>query len=497
MVVLLTSASPRVSVSNLILPPKPHQEAIIKACLDVEDSIYTALIEKKKDIEPFGVLAAPVGCGKTLCVLSMVLLDKQQIKKNSWWGKFKVIFTDDLNTITGATLVVVPSHLYEQWDSAIAKFVEKGKLKVHKFRDYADVSKLYREDAEESMIGSDLFLVSSLYYQTVASLLLEIKVTFRRLVFDEADSLSNLIRYASPAIVTWFVSASIGSIFDSRGLTIGSNGTYKVTKKTLEKATVDVDLDFVRESWKLPEVAYKTVTIDDARDKAVSEMVRRCDKDLFESICACDWRRVVEVELAGRRIKIPENECQLLCELEKGWKEMVQDCEKEKERVELMEDERIRADVIEREEAKLDMLVPKLRGLKIDNFDGPFFKISRVVELCQNSPKKTIVFSSVFQAINEIDERFKRLNIKFIDLDGGSEALMARALVDFNTGNSKILLCHSAMFSCGANLEAAERIIFMHSVPKSMREQVIGRAQRPGRLESLEVVELKYGVERF
>ena len=194
MVVLLTSASPRVSVSNLILPPKPHQEAIIKACLDVEDSIYTALIEKKKDIEPFGVLAAPVGCGKTLCVLSMVLLDKQQIKKNSWWGKFKVIFTDDLNTITGATLVVVPSHLYEQWDSAIAKFVEKGKLKVHKFRDYADVSKLYREDAEESMIGSDLFLVSSLYYQTVASLLLEIKVTFRRLVFDEADSLSNLIR---------------------------------------------------------------------------------------------------------------------------------------------------------------------------------------------------------------------------------------------------------------------------------------------------------------
>jgi superfamily II DNA or RNA helicase len=513
---LLNKTSPRLAVDQVLLPLKPHQEAIVKACIDVEERIYADQLDKAKKsepLEPFGILAAPVGCGKTLCILSMILLDSDKQNKGlNWWSKFKKIFEDveEDMLVTGATLVVVPSHLYEQWDDAITKFIGKGKLKVHKFKEYADVSRLYREDAEENMLSINMFLVSSLYYQTVATLLLEIRVTFRRLVFDEADSISDLIRFASPAIVTWFVSASIASTFNEKsGLTLGSHAsakqkktveTYHVSPQTLAKVTVDVDRDFIKESWKLPDIVYTTLHTEDSRDEAVSVMIAKCDRDLRESIISCDWRRVIEVELLGKRVKkVPKNEVELLLKLEKGWAEIKKESEDEKERVSTMEDERIRDDIIERENAKIEKMDRKLRGKKeIGLSDQEFFKISEVVELCRDVQvsDQTLIFSSVFQTINEIDERFKRLNIKFADLDGGSESKMARALSDFNKGSYKILLCYSARFSCGANLEATSRIIFMHDVPQGMRDQVIGRAQRPGRVSSLEVIDLKYSVER-
>jgi len=48
-------------------------------------------------------------------------------------------------------------------------------------------------------------------------------------------------------------------------------------------------------------------------------------------------------------------------------------------------------------------------------------------------------------------------------------------------------MCNSLLFGCGMNLEFATDIIFFHKMTNEMKNQVIGRCQRPGRRSILNI----------
>ena len=50
-----------------------------------------------------------------------------------------------------------------------------------------------------------------------------------------------------------------------------------------------------------------------------------------------------------------------------------------------------------------------------------------------------------------------------------------------------VLLADSSMYGCGMNFENTTDIIFIHKINPEMEKQVIGRAQRPGRVGVLNI----------
>lgn len=61
-----------------------------------------------------------------------------------------------------------------------------------------------------------------------------------------------------------------------------------------------------------------------------------------------------------------------------------------------------------------------------------------------------------------------------------------------NNDNCRILLTSATFYGCGLNFELTTDIIILHNMTDERTKQVIGRAQRPGRTDNLQVFHLFY-----
>ena len=84
----------------------------------------------------------------------------------------------------------------------------------------------------------------------------------------------------------------------------------------------------------------------------------------------------------------------------------------------------------------------------------------------------------------------ERENIKYVELDGGNITSIDRDISNYKNGEVRVLMTNSSLYGCGMNLQNTSDIVLLHKTNISMKEQVIGRAQRPGRTSRLNVWEL-------
>jgi SNF2 family DNA or RNA helicase len=477
---MLNSLSPRIdidSVKDAKVLLKPHQLAIVQRCADIENHVYSN--PNLKD-EAFGILGAPVGCGKTFCMLSLCLLDKLQSKRSLFYKMFSVG-----KKVTGATMIVVPSHIFKQWDDAITEFLG-DELIVHRLDSYGTVSKLYTEEVS-LLQKSDIFLVSSLFYHSVASTLLTVNVTFRRLVFDEADNISNMINNACPATMTWFVSASIKSIAGPNGLQIGSDkGGFKVPAVVLNKL-VDCDVKFIAESFQLPDIINKQIVCRDVMiDGLLPSILSTCCR---AALFACDAHTVQVAETGSNVEAMNKNDVTLARALLRGWVNKIADLG----RIE---------DPSESEKAlavklKANVAVLERALIGVADIDKGFSKIDELMDICKTNTKKMIIFTQFPRVLYQIQNLLTESNIKFSDFEGGTAEKMAAAQDTYTkSSDTNIMMAPCTQFSCGTNLQNTDHIVFLHRVPAALRDQVIGRGQRPGRNGQLTVTELVYAGEK-
>lgn len=127
---------------------------------------------------------------------------------------------------------------------------------------------------------------------------------------------------------------------------------------------------------------------------------------------------------------------------------------------------------------------------KIENSKNIFLK--EYIESIKNMDKKIIIFSDYSNIFSYIEYICDENEISYIDLDKGNIKDIDYAVNEYKYGNVKILLSNSTLFGCGMNFENASDIIFVHKMDFSIEKQVIGRAQRIGRKEILNIIYLEH-----
>lgn len=104
--------------TNLFL----HQQTAIKAMIDLENSVIIPFNNHKIRVTS-GILSEPVGSGKTIDILSVILLQKTKLYRTItesrnviWFKKYKYVIS--------STLIFVASSVLNQWVEAIEKFTD-------------------------------------------------------------------------------------------------------------------------------------------------------------------------------------------------------------------------------------------------------------------------------------------------------------------------------------------------------------------------------------
>lgn len=142
--------------------------------------------------------------------------------------------------------------------------------------------------------------------------------------------------------------------------------------------------------------------------------------------------------------------------------------------IEKKEDKENEVDEENQEENKLPTKQDKVLNLIKDKKDGKF-----------------IIFSDWDNTFDVIRRVLKENNIKFYEVKGAS-ANRQKILEKFKNGKVRVLFLNSKFNGAGINLQETTDIILYHKMPPDNQKQVIGRANRIGRDDSLHVHHLVY-----
>ena len=142
----------------------------------------------------------------------------------------------------------------------------------------------------------------------------------------------------------------------------------------------------------------------------------------------------------------------------------------------------------EMEEEDDDSKRTKIENLK--KYVDKLMKINMTTKIKKNK-KKILIFSEFEQSLNEIETYLLDSAYKYDKLKGSTTTINNKVM-KYKGEETDILLLNSKYFGSGLNLENTTDIFMFHKMTQSMETQVIGRAQRPGRKNTLHVHRLFY-----
>ena len=103
---------------------------------------------------------------------------------------------------------------------------------------------------------------------------------------------------------------------------------------------------------------------------------------------------------------------------------------------------------------------------------------------------KLIIFSDFRSIFNKISDIIDELDLKWMQMDGGSIDAINDTIEAYKEGPIQILMIESSLYASGMNLENTTDMILIHNSINSI--QIIGRANRPGRVGPLKIHHLLY-----
>ena len=114
-------------------------------------------------------------------------------------------------------------------------------------------------------------------------------------------------------------------------------------------------------------------------------------------------------------------------------------------------------------------------------------KIDNLITILNKKPNgKFLLFSKFDITFENIYQKLTDNNIKYSRLVG-SNAVINSTINKFENGEIKVLMLNALNYGSGLNLQMATDIIIYHELDLELETQVIGRAQRLGRKEPLNV----------
>lgn len=211
----LTESSPRsLQPPEILVPLKPHQLALIAAMKERENASFNGLTQNNlTTYTNYGILGDTVGSGKSLVILSHIAQLRKE-KHNTYSRRilhplsipnFFTVMNRQYSDTSGNNLIVVPHTLFRQWTNYIKT---QTTLNIFQVKSVAvlqkDVSGIRAEIA-----NSDATLISNTLYSDLMRLCKEKNIHWRRVFWDEADSIHiTSTSYRPAGCFNWFVTAT-------------------------------------------------------------------------------------------------------------------------------------------------------------------------------------------------------------------------------------------------------------------------------------------------
>ncbi len=305
---VLNEKSPKaIQPENIKLKLYPHQLTMLHRVEEIEKSFGEHI--------GYGILADQPGAGKTFTILSMILNDKRR--------------NPDEHLIN---FIVCPQNIFEQWAQSVIRFSDELSVKKISYQDMIDYETLFdintviNKITHQKMIKSrkyyDIYLIpSTLYHPMVATIeanvvkdkkgntfkLYDNDVMFRRIIFDEIDTIANLLVHAIPTQRTWFVSASFTpsrmGIYQSHFSIDDSNAS-----NFDDTFVCKCDNEYVFKNMRIPEPQkYNIECYNPILDKIISKIGYYTKEDM-KALNSYDYSKLKFNYVK----KIPNNEDQLL-----------------------------------------------------------------------------------------------------------------------------------------------------------------------------------------
>jgi len=116
-----------------------------------------------------------------------------------------------------------------------------------------------------------------------------------------------------------------------------------------------------------------------------------------------------------------------------------------------------------------------------------------LIKLIESNPEnKYVIFSNFNNSFKKVLEYLKKNNINYNQIKG---SCVESIVNNFNNNNNRVLFLNSQYCGAGIDLSSASDLVIYHCLNKSLEKQVIGRAQRIGRIKKLTVHKLFYDDE--
>lgn len=482
--------------SEIKVDLKQHQLAMLYRCLSIEKNVY------KKQEFPYCIMSDKPGAGKTAIIISLILCDK------TLYGKTQ-------------NLIVVPQNIHTQWINEFDKFAGDT-LTIKSFIEYSDISGLFFDTS--SLEEYDVFITTSLYYDMIINVLRQNDINIKRLIFDEIDTISNGIinnieeKYSydikratneddekkdyisSENKIIWFISASFENCVTKTGFTFRDK---HVPLSYLPEIICKCEDEFIDNNFKLDEPEIITKNCQDLSDDYF-ECLSPSQLDNINSLSYQNIHSVYTNEIATNsydilniiiddyiysinkdteiinsfktRIMKSKNH-QTILEKEKNivfCKKLIDICHS----IKCSSNCKDKAECIKN---------------KINNISYSNTKLNILHEVFKGINKdkdKVLIFSDFTGSFKQVSSILEKYNIKYTELDGGNTHSIDKSIDMYKNNDTTVLMIDSSSQGCGMNLENTSHLIFLHKTGEVLHNQIIGRAQRPGRTNKLKIIKL-------
>lgn len=487
---------------ELKLPLKKHQLAMLYRCLSIEKNAQIRNF-------PYSILADKAGAGKTAVIISLILADK------SMYGKTQ-------------NLIIVPQNIHTQWIKEFEKFAGDS-LKVKSFTEYSDISELF---FNTSILNEyDVLITTVLYHDLIMNTLDQVNLNIRRLIFDEIDTLYNIIdnleqkkklkdkaeeifindkslipvfpKTKSLNRIIWFISASFDNSLSDEGFKFRDQ---IISVDKLSSIMCKCDDDFIdKYNFKIEEPELTIHHCDDISDQYFNclsiEQLDYINSLSFQNI-HCGFNN----KISSNSVEVIKNVTEDYYLAIKNAEQAVKDLQKNKiitENISL-EITKLSKNKIFLEKIlvlfhevkcsnnctkdKLECIVENINNLCYDNT-----KINYLENIIKNIDKekdKILIFSDFTGTFKIVSQMLDKYSVKHTELDGGNIKLIEKSIDKYKNKDTTVLMIDSSSQGCGINLENTSHIIFIHKTSEILYNQIIGRALRPGRTCKLQIITL-------
>jgi hypothetical protein len=500
-----------------------HQQAMLKRALDIE-----------KTSSQFGFLADLPGAGKTNIIISLVMTDLQ------------------MGFVDRQTLLVVPQNILAQWKEQFEIFA--GSSVSVKELCYTDILNIESHGSLISLREHNVLITTSDLFESIMSSTSSNGCTLHRIVFDEIDTieeqLSSMeikkvainkakaqliennkrrsentkepVNFIPPTIdkglknkISWIISASIFNMIDPK------DGFYflgkQITNAELPNLFVKCNSQFISDSLPQIEDEQEEIYECDCIADTYSHLLSGNQLDSINSISYDN------VKLKNRK-RVPSTELDLLKMLVKEYYtemedtlEAIEDIKRimKVKNIDAVTDHPLTKQIEKKQKdytfaktladefhkVKCDLDCKDKETCTFNAFETIAKKINRNIKLsiisdtlieCKKDHKKCqiLIFSDFQGSFKYLPELIEKLGLKYEDLIKGTSKGINNSIIKYKKGDTDILFIEAATQGCGLNLENTTHLIFIHRTDARLRDQIVGRAQRHGRVGQLKVISL-------